>query len=98
MLLAGRTWDGLNFRDQVDVVEAVIVEPFVHGATSGVESFLDALAKGIEAANPDEETWGLSAEARAGLAAAEATFGGPAPKREDAPTIAPDEAAPTDPT
>lgn len=80
-LLAGWRWDALSFRDQLDMIEAIL------GEGVGVDTILDDLHNRIAEAFPDPETWGRQPAA----AKAEAGWGDPAPKREKPPTVAADE-------
>lgn len=69
MLLVGIRWDDLGWRDQLDVVEAVL------GDDLGVDTALDALEDQITEMFPEEETWGSSPGALRAQQAAESQWG-----------------------
>jgi hypothetical protein len=75
LLLGGTDPASLSCFDWIDVAEAAIIEPVVNGARGSLDEVLDKLRAVLEEMMPDPATWGTSAAAQAGLAAAEALFG-----------------------
>lgn len=71
LLETGLVWDELEFREQLDVVEAVL------GEGGGVDMYLDRMDDQIAEMFPEKDSWGASPGAQRGQAAAEATFAVP---------------------
>jgi len=74
LLLAGTDPDSLSAFDWVNVAEAALIEPFVHGGSQSVDEALKIVHKAFTDALPLREHWGESEEAQQGLSAAEAMF------------------------
>lgn len=69
MLLTGARWEALSWRDQLDVTEAVLCEPY------SAEKAIQNLDNWVAEAYPSQETWGTQPAAAQGVAAAESAFG-----------------------
>lgn len=67
-LETGLAWDDLGFRQQLDVVEAIL------GEGGGVDTHLDRMDDQIAEMFPEKDSWGASPGAQRAQAAAEATF------------------------
>lgn len=68
MLLAGDRWGRLDLRDRCDVIEAVLAED------NAIDTVLNGIADRIARMYIDEDTWGESPAAEAGMAAAERRY------------------------
>lgn len=79
LILAGVDIDELDARSLIDVVEALFIEPALHGGTS-IDDILDKVHRAMMELVPDRETHGLTPGAIAGAAAADAMFGQARPR------------------
>lgn len=69
--LHGLIWDDLWFREQLDIIEAIL------GEGGGVDTHLDRMDDQIAEMFPEKDSWGASPGAQRAQAAAEATFAVP---------------------
>lgn len=65
----------------IDVAEAALIEPALHGGNAGVDEVLGRIEQALIDAMPDRESWGTGQLAQQQTAAAEATFGRAAPRQ-----------------
>lgn len=81
LLLAGIEINDLDAGRLIDVVEAIFLEPALHGGI-GVDNIIDKVRNALIELMPDRETHGLTEAAREGARAAEAAGFGQARPRE----------------
>lgn len=75
-MLAGTSWDRLDFQERLDFAEAAWAEPYVHAGAfaAGVDAILDAFGEATAQTYADRKTWGAGRQAEAQRVASEARF------------------------
>jgi len=74
LLLAGVRIETLDFTELIAAAESALFEPTLHGGATSIDEVLDKWEEAIAEIFVDEETFGESKGAQAGLKAAEEMF------------------------